>query len=90
MFEEDYERLRGQSEKDTENFLKQLEITREVYSDFSKARLCQEKQTVSKGTLESLLMLQFYTSKAIIEVCKTFNGCLVDLHSQLKQILNDI
>lgn len=87
MFEDDYA---NKAKKDTENFLKQLESTRLMYSDFSKTRLYQEKQMKSKETLESLFVLQFYTSKAIVEVYKTFNGCLEDLHSQLKRIANDI
>jgi hypothetical protein len=90
MFEEDYERQREQDERETENFLKQLESTRSMYSDFSKTRLYQEKQMLSKETLESLLALQYYTSKAIVKVYKTFSGCLEDLHDQLKRIANDI
>ncbi len=91
MFEEDYERQREQKEQETKNFLNQLESAKLMYSAFSKANpYNQDKQMISKETLESLLVLQHYTSKAIVEVYKTFTGTLEDLYSQLKRIANDI
>lgn len=89
MFEEDYERLHEQIEKDLANFLNQLEAVQSMYSDYSKTNLYREKQIKSRETLESLLTLQFYTSKAIVEVYKTFNGAVEDIYSQLKRIAND-
>jgi hypothetical protein len=89
MFEEDYERQRQQSEQETQNFLKQLESTQLMYSDFLKTNLYQEKQMKSRETLECLLALQFYTSKAIVKVYKTFNSGLADLYDKLKRMTDD-
>ena len=73
------------NETDNENFLNQLGATKESYEYFLQLKDSWKDTRNARFTLESLIILQQYLSKAITDVYKIYDG---KLKEQLNLVTN--